>query len=647
MDETILLVDDEEGIRKVLGISLADSGYKVLTAGSGEEALQLFQKTKPPIVLTDIKMPGMNGLELLQAIKRQSPDTEVIMITGHGDIDLAISSLKHEAADFITKPINDEILEIALKRVREKISMKRRLKDYTEKLEEMVREQSARLVESERLAAVGQAVEGLTSALQNIGGDIRGGINLFNEVPCFVSIHNRSLKVMGINRLYKERLGDRTGDNSWEIYSGGAAISQDCPVGKTFTTGQGQRVRETVRYKNGAEVPVIVHTAPVRGGGGHVELVLEISADASEISRIQEELRATQQKYQQLFDEVPCYITVQDKDLVITAANRQFKEDFGDAPGSYCYRIYKHRTNPCPDCPVLRTFEQGTSQEAEMVVASGTGEQTNVLIHTAPIMNARGEISQVMEVSTNITQIRQLQSHLTSLGLLLGSISHGVKGLLTALDGGMYKVNSGFAQNNPEQVQEGWAVIELMVSRIKRAFLSILYYAKERDLRFESCDVLSLLNELRSTVEQRMLDNKIDFIRDFDRNLGEFEIDPEVMRPALVNILENAIEACVDDKKKSRHRITFSARRTKDKIELEVADNGVGMDKETREAMFTLFFSSRGSRGTGLGLFISNQAIRRHGGSITVASAPGSGSSFKVSIPVTREESTEQSLSTI
>ncbi len=128
MAEKILLVDDEEGIRKVLGISLSDSGYKVSTAASGEEALRIFRKMKPPIVLTDIKMPGMDGIELLQKIKEESPDTEVIMITGHGDMELAIQSLKFDAIDFITKPINDDSLEIALKRAKEKIFFKAKLK---------------------------------------------------------------------------------------------------------------------------------------------------------------------------------------------------------------------------------------------------------------------------------------------------------------------------------------------------------------------------------------------------------------------------------------------------------------------------------------------------------------------------------------
>ena len=81
MNNTLLLADDEEGIRKVLGIALADSGYQVVAAENGLEALKLFRDTRPAIVLTDIKMPGLDGIELLRWIKAERPETEVIMLT--------------------------------------------------------------------------------------------------------------------------------------------------------------------------------------------------------------------------------------------------------------------------------------------------------------------------------------------------------------------------------------------------------------------------------------------------------------------------------------------------------------------------------------------------------------------------------------
>ena len=641
MEEKILLVDDEEGIRKVLGISLADSGYEVLFAENGEEALKIFREENPSIVLSDIKMPVMDGLALLKKIKKENPDAEIIMITGHGDMDSAIQCLKLDATDFITKPIDDEILEIALKRSSERISMRRRLKEYTENLEALVAEKSARLVEVERLAAVGQAVEGLSLALQGIAGDLEGGIKYFNEMPCFVAIHNRCLKVVATNDLYRQRLGNKIGRDSWEIYpeyrdDPSLLESDPCPVAATFSTGAGQRRRRNVQYLDGAVLPAVVHTAPIRNSEGKLELALEISADISEMQRLQEKLRASEQRYQQLFDEAPCYITVQDRSFRILATNRRFKEDFGEGVGCCCHEIYKHRERPCEECPVAKTFEDGLSHQSEMVVNSVSNEKIHVLVTTAPLLGADGEIEQVMEMSANITQIRELQDHLSSLGFLIGSISHGIKGLLTGLDGGMYLVESGFSKENETQVREGWETVKLMVERIRGMVLDILYYAKERELEWERVDVLSFAEELSLVIEAKAEGGNIELVKDFAPSLGEFEIDPGVVRSALVNILENAVDACIDDRKKIAHKIHFAVREERDDIRFDVKDDGVGMDRETREKMFTLFFSSKGQKGTGLGLFISNRIIRQHGGKIEVESSPGEGCHFTIRMPKSR-----------
>ena len=176
METKILLVDDEEGIRTVLGISLMDIGYQVFTAENGEEAMAVFREHRPPIVLTDIKMPVMNGIDLLRQIKTESPDTEVVMLTGHGDMELAIRCLKLEATDFITKPINDDLLTVALHRAEERIAMRRQLKAYTENLEHIAEEKSRQLLEAENLAAVGRAASELAHTIKNIAGALKGGI---------------------------------------------------------------------------------------------------------------------------------------------------------------------------------------------------------------------------------------------------------------------------------------------------------------------------------------------------------------------------------------------------------------------------------------------------------------------------------------
>lgn len=176
MQERVLLVDDEEGIRTVLSVAIRDAGYDVVTAENGAQALDILNDQEFPIVITDIKMPGVDGLELLQHIKRDWPDTEVIMITGHGDMGSAIESLRRGAGDFITKPLHENALEISIARAREKIEIREQLREYTENLEHLVLEKSKELVEAERMAAVGQTVASMSHAIKNVAGGLEGGM---------------------------------------------------------------------------------------------------------------------------------------------------------------------------------------------------------------------------------------------------------------------------------------------------------------------------------------------------------------------------------------------------------------------------------------------------------------------------------------
>jgi anti-anti-sigma factor len=118
--EKILVIDDEKPTLKMFRLTLEAYGYDVLTAENGQEGLDVFQRERPRIVLTDIKMPGMNGIEVLRRLKQIEPQTEVIVITGHGDMDLAIQALNLDATDFINKPIQRQLLEQALNRAQER-----------------------------------------------------------------------------------------------------------------------------------------------------------------------------------------------------------------------------------------------------------------------------------------------------------------------------------------------------------------------------------------------------------------------------------------------------------------------------------------------------------------------------------------------
>lgn len=345
-------------------------------------------------------------------------------------------------------------------------------------------------------------------------------------------------------------------------------------------------------------------------------------------------LRHTQNLFQQLFDEVPCYISVQDRQFRLTATNKMFKKDFGDEIGSHCYAVYKHRGTPCQGCPVADTFEDGRPHTTEEVVTSKSGKQYNVITWTAPIRDGSGKITQVMEMSTNITQIRQLQDHLTSLGLMIGSMSHGVKGMLTALDGGIYQLETGLAKNDQDRTQRAFDQVKQMTGRIRKMVLEILYYAKSRELRYQTINIVEMADKVVGDAMAIASKNGVKLEANISPSMGYIDVDPTWLQAALVNFVENAIDACTYDRSKDDHIVKFDAFEVAgERICFIIQDNGMGMDQETREKMFTLFFTSKGSQGTGLGLFIANRVIRQHGGSINVVSEIRKGSRFQICLP--------------
>lgn len=121
----ILVIDDEQPTLKMFTMLLEAMGFAVLTAEDGKAGLDVFNSERPDIVLTDIKMPTMDGIEVLKSIKQVNPHAEVIVITGHGDMDLAIQALNLDATDFINKPVQRQALSQALERAHERLALSR------------------------------------------------------------------------------------------------------------------------------------------------------------------------------------------------------------------------------------------------------------------------------------------------------------------------------------------------------------------------------------------------------------------------------------------------------------------------------------------------------------------------------------------
>jgi signal transduction histidine kinase len=149
-------------------------------------------------------------------------------------------------------------------------------------------------------------------------------------------------------------------------------------------------------------------------------------------------------------------------------------------------------------------------------------------------------------------------------------------------------------------------------------------------------DVSKFTDDIARMMTAKLNKLPIEFETVIASSVGSCQIDPGYINAALMNIFENAVDACQRDTNKALHHITFEVHEDKGRIVFSVADDGIGMDEETQAKLFTEFFSAKGRKGTGLGLYVANKIIEQHGGNIEVSSAIGRGSKFRVAVPKQR-----------
>lgn len=176
-DWKILLIDDEEDIREVMTMTLEDAGYRVFSAPNGETGLEMCRRHRPGIVITDVRMPGISGIQVLEAIKERMPEIEVIVVTAFGEMDLAIRALQLDASDFVTKPVSDQALHLALERARGRFVRKKQVADYTRLLEREI-ENQAKIMHQDKMISLGRLAASVVHEINNPLTGIRNYLRL-------------------------------------------------------------------------------------------------------------------------------------------------------------------------------------------------------------------------------------------------------------------------------------------------------------------------------------------------------------------------------------------------------------------------------------------------------------------------------------
>jgi two-component system NtrC family sensor kinase len=163
----------------------------------------------------------------------------------------------------------------------------------------------------------------------------------------------------------------------------------------------------------------------------------------------------------------------------------------------------------------------------------------------------------------------------------------------------------------------------------------LLTYSKEREPEIEPCFPNEIVDDVVDLVSNTASTSNIKVSKETDTNIGQIDVDPQTIHRTLLNLVNNAMDACVEDENTSKifeiHIKTYLE--SKNMLCLEVSDNGCGMDKETQARLFDPMFSTKGGKGTGLGLLVTGKLVEEHKGSIDINTRLGQGTTFIVRLP--------------
>ena len=222
---------------------------------------------------------------------------------------------------------------------------------------------------------------------------------------------------------------------------------------------------------------------------------------------------------------------------------------------------------------------------------------------------------------------------LAAVGQTIATLSHHIKNILQGIRGGSYLVDMGLENGDLAVIRKGWDIVNRNQNKISSLVMDMLSFSKEREPDPVPSDIAALITDIVETVQQRADEIGATLEWEPPADMPQLLFDPEALSRAILNVVTNALDA-VEGRSSAKVSLRVACDTEGERVRITVIDNGEGMSPETIAEIFNLFVSTKGARGTGLGLTVSRKILREHGGDIRVSSAPGAGSTFVLEFPL-------------
>jgi PAS domain S-box-containing protein len=463
----------------------------------------------------------------------------------------------------------------------------------------------------------------------------------FERVPCYVSVIDRNFHIVRANEKFREAFGEARGRYCYEAYKRRRKPCARCPAALTFKDGAEHVSTQVGVHQDGTPAHYVVTTSPLSRGGRDFAHVIEMASDITKVRELENELKKAHDFYESLVRNAASGILAADTTGEIRIMN----------PAARALLNWESRRPP--------TAERLRTMLPEEFFAVGQGNETvvnlpEVSLHavggreipvrfSAVELRSRGTSLGRAALMQDLREVKQLEQEqmeserLAAVGQTVAGLAHTIKNLLMGLEGGMYMVDTGIRRSDADRIVKGWQILQRNFEKTTSLVKDFLSFAKGRLPELVSTDPNTLARYIVGFYRDAAAKQGVELVLEASPDVREAMLDPHGMETCLTNLISNGIDAATAMSRAPR-RVVLRTREERDDLVFEVADNGCGIDQDVKAKIFTTFFTTKGGKGTGLGLLTTRKIVQEHGGRMEMESVAGQGSTFRIRLSRSRLE---------
>ncbi|MEN6437897.1 MAG: PAS domain S-box protein [Syntrophobacter sp.] len=471
---------------------------------------------------------------------------------------------------------------------------------------------------------------------------------LFEQVPCYITVQDENLRLLRYNREFVDTFDPGPGDYCYEIYKGKTEACAQCPVLMTFRDGVSHLSEEMGVTKNGNVSHWICRTSPLRDSRGNITAVMEMSIDITELKALEEGIRRSEKKYREIFNNIPNPIFVLDRELRIIDCNDMVTSIYGYEKKEILHEYFRDLFEPegSGDSQDIKRSE--TLNHVRHVTKDGRTIYVNIRISPSEYLGGDA----FLVTTSDITQRLMAEQHLiqtskmATLGEMATGIAHELNQPLSVMKTASSFIIKKIRRSEPLDEQILRTMAEEIDSHVDRASGIINHlreFGRKSEVQKENVDLNEALEKALAMFLQQLKLRAISVEKDLQEDLPPVLANSNRLEQVFINLLINARDA-IEDKCEKLHcddiekKICLKTCLASGKVQVEVADSGIGIPASLLDKIFEPFFTTkRVGRGTGLGLSISYGILQDYDATIRVETHENEGANFILRFPTASE----------